>query len=136
MTDANRTGRLTRTGAFAFALTLTAAMANANQPPAQGQQEQYAPPPPQAEQRMELSDTKLRQFSSARAEVQSVQREYSQAIQSTQEEQEAQALREEAQQAMVDAVEESGLSVSEYNQISQRARSDEEIARRLERLSG
>lgn len=37
---------------------------------------------------------------------------------------------------MVDAVEDSGRSVSEYNQILQRARRDEEIARRLESRSG
>jgi hypothetical protein len=136
MTDSTTPRRSTRTGAIALAVALTAGLASANQPPPQGQQEQYSPPPPQAAQQMELSDAKLRQFSAARTEVQSVQQEYSQAIQSTQEEQEAQALREEAQQAMVDAVEDSGLSVSEYNQISQRARSDAEIAQRLESLSG
>lgn len=130
-----RPGRIIRLTAAGLALSLTAIGVQAA--PAQGQQEQYSPPPPQTErQQMEISDEKLRQFSEARSAVQSVQDEYSQSIQSTQDEQKAQSLREQAQEAMVDAVRDSGLSVSEYNQISQRARSDEEVARRLEKLSG
>lgn len=132
-------GRIARLAAAGLALSLTAigAQAAPGQGQQQGQPEQYSPPPPQTEQQQaEISDEKLRQFSEARAAVQSVQQEYSQSIESTQDEQEAQGLREEAQEAMVEAVRDTGLSVSEYNQISQRARSDENTARRLENLSG
>ncbi len=131
-------GRIARLAAAGLVLSLTAIGIQAA--PAQGQQgqpEQYSPPPPQAERpQTEVSDEKLRQFSEARAAVQSVQEEYSQSIQATQDEQKAQSLRQEAQEAMVEAVRATGLSVSEYNQISQRARSDEDMARRLEKLSG
>lgn len=128
-------GRIARLAAAGLALSLTAIGAQAA--PGQGQPEQYSPPPPQTEQQQsKISDEKLRQFSEARAAVQSVQQEYSQSIESTQDEQEAQGLREEAQEVMVEAVRDTGLSVSEYNQISRRARSDENMARRLENLSG
>lgn len=137
MQFASQPGRIVRLAAAGLALSLTAIGVQAAQPPAQGQQERYAPPPPQTERpQAEISDEKLRQFSEARTAVQSVQQEYSQSIQSTQDEEKAQGLREEAQEAMVEAVRDSGLSVSEYNQISQRARSDESTARRLGNLSG
>lgn len=97
---------------------------------AQPQQQQQQP------QAMDVSDAKLEQFVEAVTEVQSVQQEYASEIQSTQEAAEAQALRQEAQEKMVGAVEDAGLSVTEYNQISQQLQSDPELSNRLEALQG
>jgi hypothetical protein len=88
----------------------------------------------QGQQAMDVSDQKLEQFVEAVTEVQSVQQEYAAEIQSTQEAAEAQALRQEAQEKMVGAVEDAGLSVTEYNQISQQLQSDPGLSDRLEAL--
>ena len=92
-----------------------------------------APPPPAGADaaQTEVSDEQLRQFVEAASEVQSVQEEYAAEIQSTQEAEEAQSLRQEAQEKMVQAVEDSGLTVSEYNLIAQRLQQDPSLANRL-----
>lgn len=101
----------------------------------QGNPPGAAPPPPQQQpQAQEVSDEQLRQFVEAAGEVQSVQEEYAQQIQSTQEADEAQTLRQEAQEKMVSAVEDSGLSVSEYNLIAQRLQQDQSLAERLQEV--
>jgi hypothetical protein len=90
-----------------------------------------APPPQSQPEAVEVSDEQLRQFVDAATEVQSVQEEYAAEIQSTQEADEAQSLRQEAQEKMVEAVEGAGLSVSEYNLIAQRLQEDPSLANRL-----
>jgi len=94
-------------------------------------------PPPQAgadATQVDVSDDQLRQFVDAASEVQSVQEQYAAEIQSTQEAEEAQSLRQEAQEKMVQAVEDSGLSVSEYNLIAQRLQQDPSLANRLNEM--
>lgn len=83
-----------------------------------------------------MSDAKLEQFVEALTEVQSVQQEYASEIQATQEAAQAQALRQEAQEKTVGAVEDAGLSVTKYNQISQHLQSDPELSNRLESVQG
>lgn len=100
----------------------------------QGNPPGAAPPPQQQPQAQEVSDEQLRQFVEAAGEVQSVQEEYAQQIQSTQEADEAQTLRQEAQEKMVSAVEDAGLSVSEYNLIAQRLQQDQSLAERLQEI--
>lgn len=111
--------------ALLMALPFAAAQAE------EGQDQQYTPPPAQQES-LEVSDAMLENFAEAVTTVQAVQQEYSAEIQSTQDAAEAQSLREEAQQKMVNAVEDTGLSVSEYNLISQRLQSDQALAERFE----
>lgn len=100
--------------------------------PQQGGQGQsgggYAPP--QQQQGGEVSDKKLGQFMVAMASVQDVQEEYAGQIQSTSDGEKAQELRQEAQSKMISAVEDSGLSVPQYNMIAERMRTDPELAER------
>jgi hypothetical protein len=90
--------------------------------------------PPQNEAAAEVSDGKLRQFVEAATEVQTVQQEYAGAIQATNEPDKAKSLQQEAQDKMVKAVEDSGLSVSEYNLIAQRLQQDPSLTNRLNDL--
>lgn len=96
------------------------------------QQAQQAQPP--AQQQAPVSDEALEQFSEAASTVREVRQEYSAEIQSTKDEEKAQALREEAQQKMVVAVQGAGLSVPEYNLIAQRLQSDGELMQRLNQM--
>ncbi len=94
---------------------------------------EYAPPPP-AQQAQPVTDTQLEQFATAMSGVRSVQQEYSEAIQQSGNMEDAQALRAEAQQEMRGAVEDSGLSVSEYNTIAQQLQSNPDLSRRLQNI--
>jgi 3-dehydroquinate synthase class II len=98
------------------------------------QQAQQAQPPAQQQQQAPISDEALEQFSKAASTVREVRQEYSAEIQSTKDEEKAQALREEAQQKMVVAVQDAGLSVPEYNLIAQRLQSDGELMQRLNQI--
>lgn len=90
--------------------------------------------PGAAQQQAPVSDQALEQFADAASSVREVREEYSAEIQSTQDEEKAQALRSEAQQKMVVAVQEAGLSVSDYNMIAQRLQTDGELMQRLEQV--
>jgi hypothetical protein len=94
---------------------------------------EYATPEAQAEQ-IEVTDEKLQQFLSAAIQVQDVQREYVAEIQATEDPTKAETLLEEAQEEMVTVVEDSGLSVLEFNLIAQRLQNDAELLQRLDSL--
>jgi len=103
--------------------------------PQQGRE--YAPSDPAqqgGQARQPVSDQQLQQFVTAMENVRDVQQEYSQAIQETGNMEEAQTLRADAQEEMRGAVEDTGLSVADYNMISQRLQSDPNLAQRLEGL--
>jgi hypothetical protein len=125
--------------AIALLVLLAPAAALADQAGAQAEGE-YASPEAHAEahaeaaEALEVSDEKLQQFLAAAINVQDVQREYVAEIQAAEDPVQAETLREEAQEEMVTAVEESGLSVLEFNLIAQRLQSDAELVQRLDSL--
>lgn len=86
--------------------------------------------PSQQEQFAEVTDQKLGQFMVAMASVQDVQEEYAGQIQSASDREKAQELRKTAQGKMISAVEDSGLSVPQYNMIAERLRTDPDLAER------
>lgn len=91
---------------------------------------------PPSQPATDVSDEQLNQFVEAATEVQTVQQEYAAEIQSTSDAEQAQTLRAEAQEKMVEAVESSGLSVSEYNLIAQQLQQDPSLANRLNEMQG
>jgi len=95
-------------------------------------QQQGGYPSPQQQQGGEVTDEKLGQFMVAMTSVQDVQKEYAGQIQSTSDGEKAQELRREAQNKMISAVEDSGLTVPQYNMIAERMRTDPELAERAE----
>ena len=118
-----------------MALTLgTAGSAVAQQQGAQSESGGGYAPPQQAQGGEEVTDEKLGQFMVAMASVQDVQEEYAGQIQSTSDGEKAQELRQEAQSKMISAVEDSGLSVPQYNMIAERMRTDPELAERAESM--
>lgn len=113
-----------------LALGLSGGAVAQQQQGSQGQTGGY--PPPQQEQAGPVSDKELGQFMTAMASVQDVQEEYVGEIQSTSDGTKAQELRQEAQNKMISAVEDSGLSVPEYNMIAEQLRTNPELAERAE----
>ncbi len=93
--------------------------------------------PAQGQTAMEpVTDEQLAQFITAATDVQNVQADYAQRMQNTQDQEKAQSLRQEAQDQMIAAVEESGLTVQQFNQIGQRLQTDQELAERLKSIQG
>lgn len=92
-------------------------------------------PQQQTQQAEPVSDQELKQFVVAVSNVQAVQQQYAQELQNAEDQSKAQALRQEAQQSMVEAVQETGMTVPEYNQLAQRVQNDPSLIQRLNELA-
>ncbi|TVQ29490.1 MAG: DUF4168 domain-containing protein [Geminicoccaceae bacterium] len=82
----------------------------------------------------EIGDEALRRFAVAALEVQEIGRTWQEAAQQAQTEAEMESLREDAQSQMVEAVENEGLTVDDYNAIVAAAEADPELAARIQAL--
>lgn len=82
----------------------------------------------------QVDEQQLEAFVVARAEVQEIQQEYTSRLQSAEDDQRAAELQSEAQEKMVTAVEDEGLSVQEFNQIAEAAQNDPEVQEKLQQL--
>jgi len=94
------------------------------QAPTQGNMPGHAEP-------LEVDDKTLEKFADAYGDVQSIQQDFARDLQQVSEESEAQALQRAAQEEMMAAVKDSGLSVTEYNEISMAVSSDPELQKRV-----
>ncbi|TVS15854.1 MAG: DUF4168 domain-containing protein [Gammaproteobacteria bacterium] len=92
----------------------------AQQPAQPAQPEQPAQP--------SFDDETLERFAGAWNNVQEIRDEYMGEIQAAGDAEQAQALQQEAQEKMVEAVTEAGVEVSEYNEIATRMGQDPEFA--------
>jgi flagellar biosynthesis component FlhA len=82
----------------------------------------------------EMSDEQLRRFAAAALQVQEIGRDWEAQAQAAENEAEVEALREQAQVEMVQAVESEGLSVGDYNAIVAAADADPDIAARIQQF--
>jgi len=81
-----------------------------------------------------FSDSELNNFVDAQTEVMEIRNEYVQRIESTEDREEAMALEQEGNEMMIEAVEDTGLSVDEYSAIAQAASDNPDLAERIESL--
>lgn len=106
---------------------------------AQLAQAQTNPATPQAQSQVQaknFDDAVLLKFSLAMEEVQNVGSKYEAEFQNAEDATEAQKIQQAAQQEMVAAVESSGLTTEEYNQIAQQAQQDEQLRNRILAMTG
>lgn len=94
--------------------------------PQTAQQTQQAP-------QANFSDEQLQSFAAAANEVRTVHEEWQQRLQETQDPRQQQQIRQEASQEMAEAIEDEGLTIEEYNEISQVARQDPEVYDKVSR---
>lgn len=80
----------------------------------------------------QIPDEKVEQFVEAYVEVQKINRDYSEQLQSTEVPEKATELQQEAQTKMQEAVTDSGLTIPEYQQIATRAGQDQELRNRIQ----
>lgn len=99
-------------------------------------QDAPAPQQQQAQPQERVSDAKLQQVVSAMSEVRAISGKYADAFQNADDATKAQEIQQKAQQEMINAVSESGLSTNEYNTIVQRLQTDEQLRERMNQLVG
>ncbi|WP_168015999.1 DUF4168 domain-containing protein [Halomonas salinarum] len=80
----------------------------------------------------DFSDEKLQQFAEASKEIASVSRDYTERLQNAEDEAAKQEVRMEANEDMVNIVEDSGLEVSTFNAIGQAIQQDPELMKRVQ----
>lgn len=124
------------------ALTLTLAMGFAAAPAiAQDygddqQQDGQGMGQPEQQTQADFSDEELERFVSLQDDIGAIREDYVSQIESADSEDQARELQQEAQTAMVDAIEEAGMSVEEYNAIAVAYNSDPSVQERVDALSG
>ncbi|MCL5255217.1 MAG: DUF4168 domain-containing protein [Gammaproteobacteria bacterium] len=93
---------------------------------AQQQMEQMANEP--------VTDEQLEKFVEAIEHIERINNEFVTALESVETQEAAQELQMNAQREMVESVEETGLSVEEYNALAYRLQNDPEVQRRVEEM--
>ena len=99
---------------------------------AQAQGQGSAPVGAQQQAPAEVSDADVDNFVSAYMAVQGINQEYTQKLQNVDDPEKATELQQEAQTKMQEAVSDTGLSISEYQQIANQAGQDEELRGKIE----
>lgn len=82
----------------------------------------------------QVTNTELMQFADAMQAVNDIRDQYSQRIEGAQSQDQAQQLQQEAGQRMTIAVQESGMTVDQYNDIAVALQGNPQLMQRLEQL--
>jgi len=120
--------RITATISAAFlatALASGAAVAQQAEVPAQ----QAAPAT------TEYSDSQLQKFVNASKQVAAISSEYTPKLQAADDQQEQQEIYREADEKMVEAVQNEGMSVDEFNGINQAVQADPQLMERVQNMA-
>jgi len=114
--------------AFATAGFLASPLAIAQgQPQQQQQQQQEAQPMPEQQEAPEVSDAQVEAFVDAYVAVNDVREEYTERLQNAEDQEQAQQLQQEANDAMSDAIAESGMDVEEYQEVAMAVNADPDV---------
>lgn len=98
---------------------------------ASGQQGGYGTPPPESQPSAKIEQDTLDRFISAYSEVETIRRNLGVQLSSAENEDEARAFQEEAQGQMIEAVQDAGLTPSEYNEIATQMSRDPELREKV-----
>ena len=80
---------------------------------------------------MEMDQQTLDNFAEAYTEVRGIQSDFADQLGSVEDREKAQSLQREAQEEMVSAVKDAGLSVQEYNQVASQMQNDPELREKV-----
>ncbi|MCG6658850.1 DUF4168 domain-containing protein [Halomonas campisalis] len=108
---------------------LMSATAHAQQDPAAAPEQPQAAAPT-----MDVSDEQLQQFADASEDIVVISEEYTERLHAAEDEAAQQEVQMEANDKMVEAVEESGLDVDTFNTIGQAVQQDPELMQRVQEM--
>ncbi|WNK20915.1 DUF4168 domain-containing protein [Halomonas piscis] len=123
------------TALFSAALLATGLMAGTVQAQQSADTAQSQAPSAEA-QAQNFSDQELQQFADASQEIAVVSQEYTERLQSAEDEESQQEVRAEANEKMIEIVENSGLDVDTFNAIGQAIQQDPEMMQRVQEMAG
>ncbi|CAD5252195.1 MULTISPECIES: DUF4168 domain-containing protein [Halomonadaceae] len=83
----------------------------------------------------DFSDDQLQQFADASQEIAVISQEYTQRLQEAEDESAQQEVRTEANDRMIEVVEDSGLDVDTFNAIGQSIQQDPEMMQRVQEMA-
>ncbi|MHB0777610.1 DUF4168 domain-containing protein [Halomonas sp. WWR20] len=86
-------------------------------------------------QAQNFSDEQLQQFADVSQEIASISQEYTGQLQNAEDEAAQQQIRQEANDAMVGAVQDSGMSIEEFNNIGQAIQQDPQLMQRVQQMA-
>lgn len=86
------------------------------------------------QQNVDVSDEKLESFVEAREEVVKISRQWEDRLNNTDSQEELNSLQQQAQEEMVAAVRDKGLSVNEYNTIVDASQTDPDLRERVNEM--
>lgn len=122
------------TALFAAALLATGLMTTVAQAQETQNADQNSMPTQQAPER-DFSDQQLQQFADASQEIAVISQEYTQRLQAAEDEQAQQDVRAEANDKMIEIVENSGLNVETFNAIGQAIQQNPEMMQRVQEMA-
>lgn len=89
----------------------------------------------QQQTQVEITDALLEKFIVAMSDVQKVSQKYGQQFQNAEDQQKKREIQQKAQQEMLAAVSDAGLSPDEYNAVVQRVQQDPDLQKRLQDMA-
>lgn len=81
-----------------------------------------------------VTEQQVEKFAEAKDKVLEIQREYTDKINNADDQSEAQQLQAEAQQEMIDAVDDAGIDAQTYNQLATRMQTDDSFRQRVNQM--
>ncbi|WP_110667866.1 DUF4168 domain-containing protein [Salinicola halophilus] len=82
-----------------------------------------------------FSDEQLQQFADASQEIAAVSQDYTEQLQNASGDEEQQEIRQQANDEMVQAVQDSGMSVEQFNSIGQAIQQDPQLMQRVQGMA-
>lgn len=102
--------------------------------PVHAQSDAQTPPPAAQQPAANIDDAQLEKFAAALDDIAKIQEDAMARLSQVEDQQKAQAIQQEANENMVDAVNDSGLSVEDYNLIANQLQTNPELQERLQAL--
>lgn len=84
---------------------------------------------------IEVSSAEVESFAAAMLDVQQLGQEWTQRMQETEDQEELSQMQQEAQEEMISAIEDHGMTVEEYNEIATAAQQDPELAQEIQQAA-
>lgn len=97
----------------------------------QQQQQQQRPMPQEQQEAPDVSDSQKEQFVDAYLALQEVRQDYSEQVQNAEGQEEAQSIQQEARDAMMTAITDTGMSMEEYQEVAMAMQQDDEVRQEL-----
>ncbi|WP_111414739.1 DUF4168 domain-containing protein [Billgrantia lactosivorans] len=114
---------------------LMTVQAHAQQDPAQDPAQDQAGQPQAQAPAQDFSEDQLQQFADASQEIAVISQDYTERLHEAEDEQSQQEVRMEANDKMVEVVEDNGLDVDTFNAIGQAIQQDPELMQRVQEMA-